>query len=196
MIVSASEHVAWEYAALLAAATQMTEPHGAPINHEIQESFLVHVRNLAEFFQRGVAEFRRDPTVPPVRGRDNIYAVDLVTTASWNESPFDPRTKLRKAINKTLSHMTYSRDLRSGQSEIDVAFEGRLHAHGTVRLIRRTWILFWGDLRTDVRARLEPWIRKHAEGLALALDNFDVEFDERVKRCRTWQLDTTPDGPV
>jgi hypothetical protein len=196
MIVPASEHVAWEYTALLAAATQMAQGHRSPVNHEVQESFLVHVRNLAEFFHKGVAEFRRDPIILPVRRQDNIYAVDLVTNASWDETLFDPATKLRRAIDKTLSHMTYSRDLRSGQSEIGVAFDGRFHAHGTVKLIRRTWVQFWGDLRTDVRARLEEWIKEHAAGLALSLDDFDSEFDRRVRRWGTWQLDTTPDGPV
>jgi len=196
MIVPSSEHVAWEYTALLAAATQMAKGHGPPVNHEVQESFLVHVRNLAEFFHKGVAEFRQDPTVPPLRWRDNIYAVDLVTTASWDETLFAPDTKLRKAMDKTLSHMTYSRNLRSGQSAIDIAFDGRFHAHGTVKLIRRTWVHFWDDLRTDVRTRLDQWIQKHASGLALSLDDFDAEFDKRVRRWGTWQLDTTPDGPV
>ncbi|HEY6343617.1 MAG TPA: hypothetical protein VIY49_19145 [Bryobacteraceae bacterium] len=196
MIVSASEHVAWEYTALLAAAAQMAEGHGPPINHEVQESFLVHVRNLAEFFHKGVGKFRRDRSVPPVRSRDNIYAVDLVTAVSWNESLFDPGTKLRRAIDKTLSHMTYSRDLRSGQSEIDVAFEARLHAHGTVKLLRRTWFLFWDDLRPDVRASAESWMRTHADGLALSLQTFDADFEARVRRLRTWKLDITPDGPV
>jgi hypothetical protein len=58
------KHVAWEYAALLA-ATMPADEYPTPVNHQMQESFLLHLRNLAEFFQEGAAEFRRNPAGAP-----------------------------------------------------------------------------------------------------------------------------------
>lgn len=75
-IKRASKDVAWEYATLLGSALEMANAHGSPMNHLIQEAFLAHVRNLAEFFREGVSEFKKAQT-PPERLRDNIYAVDF-----------------------------------------------------------------------------------------------------------------------
>ena len=72
-IRNAPKHIAWEYVALLAAAQQTAEGHPPPINHQVEEAFLVHLRNLAEFFHQGAAEFKKNPAVLPRRQRDNIY---------------------------------------------------------------------------------------------------------------------------
>jgi hypothetical protein len=193
---NAPEHVAWEYVALLAAAQQMAEGHGPPINHQVQEAFLVHLRNLAEFFHQRVGEFRKNPAVLPCRKRDNIYAVDLCASVSWDEILFDPKTRLRRAIDKTLSHMTYSRDLSSGVSEIDVAFDGQFHLHGTVTLIRRTWDAFLKSLRPEYQADLYRWLAKHSEGMHVSLDTFDDQFENIASRWSHWRFSQTPDGPI
>jgi hypothetical protein len=195
-IQNAPEHIAWEYVALLAAAQQMGEGHGPPINHQVQEAFLVHLRNLAEFFHQGVVEFRKNPAVLPCRKRDNIYAVDLCSSVSWHETLFDPKTRLRRAIDKTLSHMTYSRDLSSGSSEIDLAFDGRFHVHGTVTLIRRTWDAFLKSLRPEYQADLSSWLAKHAEGMRVSLGTFDDQFEKMARRWSHWRFNQTPDGPI
>jgi hypothetical protein len=195
----APKHIAWEYVALLAAAQQMAEGHGPPINHQVQEAFLVHVRNLAEFFHKGVAEFRNNPAALPRRNRDNIYAVDLCSSVFWDEKPFDPKTRLRRAIDKTLSHMTYSRDLNSGSSEIDVAFDGRHHAHGTVKLMRRTWDEFLRSLRPKYLPDLTFWLEKHAnlrDGMQVSLTGFEERFNLKVKQWKSWEFNRTPDGAI
>src|SRR2546425_209688 len=192
-IENAPEHIAWEYVALLAAAQQVAEGHGPPINHQVQEAFLVHLRNLGEFFHQGVAEFRKNPAVLPCRKRDNIYAVDLCSSVSWHEKRFDPKTRLRRAIDKTLSHMTYSRDLSSGSSEISVAFDGRFHVHGTVTLIRRTWDAFLKSLRPEYQANLSHWLAKHAEGMRVSLDNFDDQYEKMARRGAHLRLNQKPD---
>lgn len=159
----------------------------------------MHLRNLAEFFNQGVSEFRKNPGGLPRRKRDNIYAVDLCSSVSWDEAPFDPKTRLRRAIDKTLSHMTYSRDLSSGSSEIDVAFDGWLHVHGTVMLIRRTWDTFLKSVRPEYQADLASWVAKHAEGsngMGVSIANFDDQFNRTAKRWRHWRFNQTPDGTV
>lgn len=197
-IESAPEHVAWEYVSLLAAAKQMARGPLPPINHQVQEAFLVHVRNLAEFFYLGVDQFKKGALRPP-RGQDNIYAVDLCSSVSWSEAPFHKDTKLRRAINKTLSHMTYSRDLSLSpgtSSEIDTPFDGQYHAHGTVKLKRRTWDEFMKSMRPQHQPELKKWLLKHAGGMCVHLDTFDSEFEALVKNWPQWKLNQTPDSPV
>jgi hypothetical protein len=194
-IRNAPQHIAWEYVALLAAALPPAKPHETPVNHQVQESFLLHVRNLAEFFYKGVADFRKNPTALPSRPKDNIYAVDLCSKIEWDERPFDPGTKLRRALDKTLSHLTYSRDLRSGSSEIDVAFDGPTHVHGTVRLMRRTWDEFMSSLRPEYEPAVRFWLQKQADGLRLSLSDFDQKFDNSA-RLWQWHLSETPDGRI
>jgi hypothetical protein len=193
----APEHVAWEYVSLLAAALQMTKGHLAPVNHQVQESFLVHVRNLAEFLCNGVEEFRKNPGTRPTRWQDNIFAVDLCSSVQWDDKRLDKDTKLRRAINKTLSHLTYSRDLISGISEIDTAFNGFLHAHGTTRLMRKTWDAFvLHSLLPQYEPALTSWVRKCARDMGVALSEFDARYDIAVRQLPQWQSNQTPDGPV
>jgi len=199
----ALKHVAWEYAALLAAALRAADllavAYETPVNHQRQESFLLHLRNLAEFFQEGTAEFRNNPAGalgPLPRGNDNIHAVDFCCKILWDEKPFDPKTKLRRALNKTLSHLTYSRDLNSGTSEIDIAFDGPSHTHGTVLLMRRTWDEFVKSLRVEYQAELTSWLETQAAGLKLSLSTFDDQFDKWARQWPHWRLNETPDGPI
>jgi hypothetical protein len=142
-IKRASKDVAWEYDTMLAAALEMTNAHGSPMNHLVQEAFLAHVRNLAEFFRKGIEAFKK-AQAPPERSQDNIYAVDFCCSVGWKPENFGKDKELIKAINKTLSHMTYSRDRAS---ESHAHFEGHSHLHGTVELMRQTW----GDFMKSVK---------------------------------------------
>ncbi len=63
-IIHACQDVAWEYDAMLAAAVEMPHNHCSPLSHLVQEAFLAHVRNLAEFFNKGTEEFGKTPTPP------------------------------------------------------------------------------------------------------------------------------------
>jgi hypothetical protein len=200
-IKNASKDVAWEYAALLGAALEMGQDHAPPINHEVQEGFLVHVRNLAEFFRRGVKEFNQDPSVRVPRGDDTMYAVDFCLSVFWDEKPFSNDKKLIRAINKTLSHMTYSRDLSLGFSEIDFPFEGYLHVHGTVRLMRRTWGDFLRSVSPDYVRPLHPtdieyWLGIHTERWGVKFRDMEDEFERRARSWSHWRLNQTPDGSV
>jgi len=87
-IEKASKDVAWEYAAMSAAALEMAKGPEAPINHLVQEAFLVHVRSLAEFFHSGVSEFKKNPPTLVSRSKDDIYAVDFYHSVLWSEEPF------------------------------------------------------------------------------------------------------------
>jgi len=165
----------------------------------VQGVFLVHLRSLGEFFRNGVEEFRKDSSVPPARFNDDIYAVDFCHSVLWDETTFHEKTKLIRAINKTLFHMTYSRDLKS---EIDVAFDASLHVHGTVRLMRNTWDKFLNSMRHEHKADLDRWLHQHtraddAYGLRVPLADFDRHFEGQVNRLLPqWRLNQTPDGSV
>lgn len=185
-IKSAPKDIAWEFAAMLAAALQMAKGCKGPTNHQSQEVFLLHVRNLAEFF---CSKTKRSDLL------DNIYAVDFCSAQTWSISDFQGNTKLMRAINKTLSHMTYS---RSPFPETD-RFEGCLHAHGTVTLMRRTWADFLKVLRPEFHAALLQELQKHTRvddpwGLR-PLNDFGVKFDKLVTD-HGWRLDETPNGPI
>ena len=200
-IKAASKDVAWEYAMLLGSALEMAEAHREPINHTIGESFLVHVRNLAEFFRSGVDEFRKNPSVPPPRPKDNIYGVDFCQSVQWDETPFAAGTKLSRSINKTLSHMTYSRDLVLGHSEINIVFDGYRHVHGTVKLVSRTWGLFINSLRPDYVAPatsqdIQYWLAFHTRNWRVPFAELHQRFESKARGWTHWQFDQTPDGPV
>jgi hypothetical protein len=156
---------------------------------------------LAEFFWLGVEAFKRNPQVRVPRRDDNIYAVDFCLSVLWDEKPFSKNTKLIKAINKTLSHITYSRDLTSGLSEIDFPFDGRLHVHGTVKLMRRTWCGFVRSMNPDFVSPQHPtdiehWLVEHTEKWRVKFSDIDDEFERRAKGWSHWKLNETPDGPV
>jgi hypothetical protein len=200
-IKGASEHVAWEYDIMLAAALEMANNHGSPINHLVQEAFLVHVRSLAEFFSGPNPQKKRD--------KDNIYAVDLCHSVGWKPERLAKSTNLIKAINKTLSHMTYSRDRAS---ESHAHFEGHSHLHGTVKLMRQTWRDFLKCLRREFLHPENPkdiyyWLNYHTRnwevsipshsGERLEFGALESQFETRVNElARTnpaWVLNKTPD---
>jgi hypothetical protein len=180
----------------------MAKGHKEPVNHLVQEAFLVHVRNLAEFFRSGVDEFRSSPSTIVERREDNIYAVDFCHSMLWSEKPFSKNTQLMKAINKTLSHMTYSRNLTSsGVSEIVLAFDGRNHVHGTVNLIRRTWEKFMDSvkpqyMRPQYPTDIKYWLGEHTKGWRIQFSDLANEFEAQAKRWPHWKLNETPDGPI
>lgn len=210
-IKKASQDVAWEYATMLAAAREIAagdEPGSSmkeafltsPTNHLVQEAFLVHVRNLAEFFREGVREFKKAQGPPP-RPRDNIYAVDFCLSVGWQAKPFARDKQLIRAINKTLSHMTYSRD-RAAKGHAH--FEGREHVHGTVKLMRRTWADFVNSMRPEFLQPQCPqdihfWLADHTKDWRVRFGDLESEFEIRAQRraqdCK-WTLNQTPDGPV
>ncbi len=211
-IKCASEHVAWEYVMLLGSALEMTKPHDSPTRHFIQEAFLGHVRNLAEFFREGVAEFKKEQK-PPERPRDNIYAVDFCHSVGWQPEAFGYDKNLIKAVNKTLSHMTYSRDPASMSH---ACFDGPTHLHGTVELMRRTWgeflkVMDPRFLRPKCPKDIPYWLDKHTEGwlvgFSALVGEFEAAVNERVRESEAdkrqgrivdfpWMLNQTPDGPV
>jgi hypothetical protein len=192
-IRKASKDVAWEYVALHAAALEMVKPpHPAwPINLVLQEAFLEHVRSLGEFFLKGVSDFAG---APPSRPDDNVFAVDFCSSVGWETAPFARNAKLISAINKTLSHLTYSRDTASSTH---VAFDACLHAHGTLRLMRETWVKFLKVVKPEYLSPqntedIHYWLRKHTEAdLEYGVfDDFDNRFDTLVKRAG-WYLNET-----
>jgi len=198
-IKSACKDVAWEYVSLLAAAVEMAKlPTRTPTNHLVRDAFLVHVRNLAVFFEEGVQQFKRTP-VPPSRHDDNVYAVDFCSTIGWRPRPFGRR--LIRAINKTLHHLTYSRNAASPNHAV---FEGYLHVHGTVRLMRQAWANFMSSVKPEFRQPLHAedisyWLAEHTEKWPVQFRNLENEFErlanERKHDCG-WKLDQTPDGQV
>jgi hypothetical protein len=203
-VYRALEHVAWEYYMLIASAFAVasgpSETIREPTNHMVQEVFLVHFRNLAEFFCMGVDEFRATGTAPRrAKAHDNIYAVDFCTEVGWQEDGFRRDTQLRVAINKTLSHMTYSRDLKGKQ--ISKAFDGRYHVHGTMKLFLRTWQKFVTCLKPGYEVELDRWIKHHSRNLDISVEEMISAFECLARKHAQsntwrWQLDTTPEGPV
>lgn len=206
-IKRASKDVAWEYVALLGAALEMAKAHESPISNLLQEAFLAHVRNLAEFFRGGIEAFKK-ANVAPERSQDNIYAVDFCRSVNWKPERFSYDKKLIQAINKTLSHMTYSRDRTS---KTHVHFEGYLHLHGTVSLMRQTMDDFLKSVKPEFLQPRHPtdiryWLDEHTKGwpkinsFGVLLWEFETRVNELVRqtegRTRKWTLNQTPDGPV
>jgi hypothetical protein len=182
------KHPAWEYTMFLAGAIGMTSPHGSPVNHQVAEAFLVHARNLSDFFYQGVEQFRRNGGwVPRSEDHDDIYAVDFCDRVCWDETPFG-ESSLRTSINKTLSHLTYSRDLTpGGRSKIVTLFDGLKHLHGTVVLFRQAWDQFAGtassrgSISPKFKDALHERVTYGAEMLKVPLGaQFDALLDQRT----------------
>jgi hypothetical protein len=208
-IAAAGEDVAWEYLCVHLAALEMTKGHPHPVNHLVEQAFLVHVRSMAEFFWNGVAAFRLSPNSAPIsRTKDDVYAVDFCSDVRWCERHFGRHkfgdTELIKVINKTLSHMTYSRRL---DREIGDAFVGYLHVDGTVKLMRRTWEKFLESIsprfrRPECTQDIEYWIHWHSKEWPLKLPQIESEFERRSQELSQreppseWTLNQTPDGPL
>jgi hypothetical protein len=170
--------------------------------HLVEQAFLVHVRSLAEFFREGVDKFGQGPS-PAQRNNDNIRAVDFCDEVRWCKKPFGKDTKLIRAINKTLSHMTYSRRL---ETEIDVVFDGHFHVHGTVKLISRTWRAFLDSvspkfLNPLCQEDIHFWLDKHTLEWPIRFSELENEFEQWNQRWARecpeyWLLNQTPDGPA
>ena len=157
----AIKHVVYVYVATLAAALQMTKPHASPVNVLIQDAFLTHLRALMEFFR--VKE-------PAERRADNILAVDFRYPMAWDAMEFGPKSKLSVAVNKTLSHLTYSRD------KLPKPWDGPRNLHGTVRLFRCTWEEFLASVKfvnSNHGLEFEVQLGEQAVGWRLRLEDFD-----------------------
>jgi len=195
-IKSASKDVAWEYVALLGAGLTMANAPHAPVNHLVQGAFLVHVRNLAEFFREGVREFNVSHSLPDRAG--NILAVDFCSSVGWQPGPFASNTKLVRMINQSLSHMSYARE---STATGHVHFDGYEHAHGIVKLIRETWGDFLKSVKSDL---LQPklsrdiryWLVEHTKLWSVPFDNLETNFEIAARQQSGWILNQTPDGPV
>jgi hypothetical protein len=195
-IERASKDVAWEYAALLGAALEMASAPTPPLNHFVQEAFLVHVRNLAEFFREGIEEFQKTTTPPDRPGY--IYAVDFCDSVRWNPAPLGAGTNLIRVINQSLSHMTYGRD-SAGRGHVH--FEGFEHAHGIVKLMRKTFEDFLKSVKPEflqpqLQEDIPYWLVEHTKEWSASFADFGSTFEREVRRRPGWKLDLTPDGPV
>lgn len=181
----------------LAAALKIAEGPSWPANHFAQGCFLVHARNLAEFFRQGAREFKDNPgrVILREKERDNIYAVDLCARVEWDDKPFHEDSPLVRAINKTLSHLTYSRDHASGTRQID-RFDGSAHVHGTVQLFYQTWTRFIASLKPGHQEKIERWIAEHwtrSDKMAEALSEFEKIVNRRVTEGEQgWAINQLP----
>jgi hypothetical protein len=131
-------------------------------------------------------------------GLTTIYAVDFCVSVLWDETPFRNDQKLIIAINKTISHMTYSRD-RASQGHAH--FEGYEHVHGTVKLMRRTWGNFLKSANADFMRPCYPedieyWLDEHTKSWRVKFSDMENEFERRARTWPHWKLNETPDGPV
>jgi len=195
-IKSASKDVAWEYVTLLGSALEMAKDTKAPIGHFAKEAFLVHVRNLAEFFRDGIEEFQKTK-IPPDRP-GYIYAVDFCDSVRWNPKPFGGRTNLIRVINQSLSHVTYGRD---SAARGHVHFEGSEHVHGIVKLMRKTWDDFLKSVKPEfllphLQEDIPYWLVEHTKDWSVHFVDFESTFEKEARRWPNWKFDLTPDGPV
>jgi len=170
----------------------MAEGPGAPINHFVQEAFLVHTRNLGEFFREGARTFEANQP-PPEREQNKILAVDFCSSVSWRPQLFTESSKLISAINQSLSHMTYHRD-RAAKGHAH--FEGSLHVHGTVELMRRTWGEFMQCVKPEFlhphyREDINYWLVEHTKEWRVPFNRLENRFEEAVKRWPHWILNRT-----
>ena len=97
--------------------------------------------------------------------------------------------------------MTYSRD---SASQGHTKFEGNLHVHGTVKMMRQ----IWADFLTSVKPEfLQPqcaedipyWLVRHTEEWRVKFGDLESEFEKTAKQREhdsKWILNQTPDGPV
>ena len=137
--------------------------------------------------------------------------MDFCLSVGWQAKPFDPSTKLIRAINKTLSHMTYSRD-RAAVGHVH--FEGHEHVHGTVTLMRKTWADFMKSVKPEFLQPLCPkdiqyYLVDHTKEWRVNFSKLEIEFERRVNElvrlaeeqerrgipvAYKWTLNRTPDS--
>jgi hypothetical protein len=126
------DHVAYEYVMLYAAAVEMTMPHSPPVNHLVQEAFLIHTRNLLSFFLLG--------------GSNRDDDITIATFCQKVQVPDKEEAKqLRNAIDKTVAHLTKSRIVDRENPKI-APFNGPQHLHGTVTFVQEHWEKFLSAL--------------------------------------------------
>jgi hypothetical protein len=106
-----------------------------------------------------------------------IYAVDFCFEVRWQPDSFKNDTPLMIAINKTLAHMSYSRD-RAAMGHVH--FEGGEHVHGTVKLMRQTWAGFTKSMKPEYAEDIHHWLDEQTKDWRVKFRALEGEFEARV----------------
>jgi hypothetical protein len=166
------QDLAHEFVSCLAAAQEMqNSKHETPVNHLIQDAFLVHYRALREFF-RGSED------------KDNVQAVHCVDCVAWNLAPFQSRCGIEVAINKCLSHLTYSRDPELPDTEMTISWDGPSHLVGAVRVLLEAWGKFTDHILPDLKQAFQHELEKKAGEYRLDIEAFKRDYEIRARRLR------------
>jgi hypothetical protein len=175
--------LAHEFVSCLAAAQEMLDPrHKSPVNHLMQDAFLAHYRALREFFRGGSP--KRGPVTngPGERRADNVWAIDYIDSVTWDPEPFDKTCGIEVAINKCLSHLTYSRDPALPDTELTIGWDGSLHLVGAVRALLVAWDEFSAHIRHEFAPEFRHRFDTRAEEYKLDLPTFRRDYESRARR--------------
>jgi hypothetical protein len=99
--IDACKHIYYEVKMLNLTAARLEQTADEDFQHALLESFLIHCRNLIDFFA---------PTDKMKHEKDNIVAEHYIQ--NWPDDIVIPQIleKNKKQINKWLSHLSYSRN--------------------------------------------------------------------------------------
>jgi len=184
------KHVCYEHVSLLAGAWEMTNPaHVRPINLLIQDATLVHLRAMAEFFHFSPDDGPLPKTLP--RDRPDAKAIFYCQTAAWNPLQFDRSSKLMKALDKCLAHLSLARELTIQNVGLSVAWDGPTHLHGTMKLMLTTWDQFQIAVLPQFVATLDRCLKEAEKTVDFSITDFDLRFDA-VSRQRQYTLGQLP----
>ncbi|GIU79321.1 MAG: hypothetical protein KatS3mg005_2559 [Bryobacteraceae bacterium] len=174
------DHVAYEYVMLNAAAVEMTKPHLPPVNHLVQVAFLVHARCILDFFLLGIDGPRKDD----ITIRD--FCIEKVETPGVEEKA----KRLRKAIDKTVAHLTKSRKVDGNNPEI-APFRGPQHLHGTVTFVHEHWEKFLSALAPQLRECVGHRVNELAGEMNVNIRDVAAKL-ERAASHPDWTKNTLP----
>lgn len=174
------DHVAYEYVMLHAAAVEMTKPHPPPVNHLVQVAFLVHARCILGFFLLGIDGPRKDD----ITIRD--FCIEEVEIPGAEERA----RRLRKAIDKTVAHLTKSRKVDENNPEI-APFDGPQHLHGTVTFVQEHWEKFLSELASELRGFLGHRVDELAREMRVNIRDAEAEL-ERAASQPGWTKKALP----
>lgn len=192
---TALEHVVWEYACFLGTAREMATSHPPPRNHLFQNTYLIHARSLMGFLYSGAEDRKKRATGWIRRKMDDIYAVDFCDKVGWDNRAFSNESKLAVAINKTLTHLTYSRNMTSPSSQLDSAFHGPSHLHGTTRLFVRAMEKFSLSLLPEFRQAYRLFLDEKEREWNIAAPVVLAYLDTWATQARASKF-LTPDGLI
>lgn len=89
------EHLLYEFQLFLWTGKELGRPHVSPMRSALIESFVIHLRNLIDFF------------FTPRSHDDDVIAADLCP--GWSESISPKLDEAKKRANKELNHLTLGR---------------------------------------------------------------------------------------